>query len=74
MEKIERLAQLEPQFTGTHEEELFKVLRGLVVLDWILRNPNDLGPQKAEAKFQGLMEAAAKLMDKIQDEAEVPVV
>lgn len=70
MEKIERLAKLTPHLTGEHELELFKVLRGLVVLDWILRNPNDLGAKKSESKFRGLMEKATEIVGKIQDETE----
>jgi hypothetical protein len=70
MEKIERLAKLKPLSLDAHSEDLFKILRGFVVLDWILRNPNDLGQKKSEAKFRGLMEKAAELMDKIQAETE----
>ena len=77
MEKIERLAKLTPEeeVLSTHAEDLFKILRGLVVLDWILQNPNDLGQKKSEAKFRGLMEKANEVMDKIQveTEKEVPV-
>ena len=71
MEKIERLAKLTPHLTGEHELELFKVLRGLVVLGWILQNPNDLGQKKSETKFRGLMEKAAEVVGKIQDETEL---
>lgn len=70
MENIERLAKLQPFLTGTHELEMFGVLRGLVVLDWILKHPNDLGKEKSEAKFAGLMEKAAEVVGKIQAETE----
>ena len=72
MEKIERLAKLTPLPAALDDcaEDMFKILRGLVVLDWILQNPNDLGPKKSEAKFRGLMEKANEVMAKIQDDAE----
>lgn len=72
MEKIERLAKLDPRidFLTPHSVEMFKILRGFVVLDWILKHPNDLGALKAEAKFAGLMEKAAEVAEKIQAETE----
>lgn len=72
MEKIERLARLEPSDgdLSPRARELFKILRGFVVLDWILRQPNDLGKKKSEVKFEGLMERARKLMSEIQAEVE----
>ena len=75
MEKIERLAKLTPEeeVLSARASDLFKILRGLVVLDWILRNPNDLGQKKSEAKFRGLMEKANEVMDAIQSEAEKEV-
>jgi hypothetical protein len=69
-DKIDRLAKLKPEFSGAYEEELFKVVRGFMVLDWVLRHPNDLGKVKAEAKFEGLLEKAAEVLGRIQAETE----
>ena len=69
---IERLAHLSPSHRQVEEHALamFFVLRGFVVLDWILKHPHDMSQEKAAAKFAGLVEKAAEIAGKIQQEAE----
>lgn len=72
MEKIERLAHLNPkteQVSG-HSLEMFRLLRGFAILDWTLKHPNDMSQKEAEAKFSGLMEKAWELLSTIQAEVE----
>ncbi len=72
MEKIERLANLNPktgQVSG-HSLEMFRLLRSYAMLDWVLRHPNDLGKQRSEVKFEKLIERTWQLMDAMQSEIE----
>lgn len=68
MEKIERLAKLNPKTEQVSwlSLEMFRVLRGFAMLDWTLKHPNDLGQKKSEAKFAGLMEKTWELMAEVQ--------
>jgi len=72
MEKIERLAHLNPatdEVSG-HALEMFRLLRSYAMLDWVLRHPNDLGKQTSELKFEKLVERTWELMSVIQSELE----
>jgi len=78
MEKIERLAHLDPLTeTGLirseiskHAHEMFFLLRSYAMLDWVLRHPNDLGKEAGELKFEKLVERTWELMSVIQSELE----
>jgi len=72
MEKIERLATLNPrteQVAG-HSLEMFRLLRSYAMMDWVLRHPNDIGSKRAELKFEKLVERTWQLMDAMQSEIE----
>jgi hypothetical protein len=72
MEKIERLAHLNPKTeeVAGHSLEMFRLLRSYAMMDWVLRHPNDLGQQRAEVKFEKLVERTWQLMDAMQSEIE----
>lgn len=72
MEKIERLAHLNPKTSevSLYALEMFRVLRGYAILDWTLRHPNDLGVKRSKEKFEKLVEKTWALMDVIQEEVE----
>ena len=72
MEKIERLAHLNPatEEVSGHALEMFRLLRSYAMLDWVLRHPNDLGKETSELKFEKLVERTWELMSVIQDELE----
>lgn len=74
MEKIERLAKLNPKTeqVSRHGLEMFRLLRGYAMMDWVLRHPNDLGQKQAEVKFEKLTERTWELMDAMQSEIENP--
>ena len=72
MEKIERLAHLNPatdEVSG-HALEMFRLLRAYAMLDWVMRHPNDLGEKASEMKFEKLIERTWELMSVIQSELE----
>jgi hypothetical protein len=78
MEKIERLAHLDP-LTSTglirsqvskHSAEMFHLLRAYAMLDWVMRHPNDLGEKASELKFEKLVERTWELMSVIQSDLE----
>jgi hypothetical protein len=72
MEKIERLANLNPKTeeVSGHSLEMFRLLRSYAMMDWVLRHPNDLGQKRAEIKFEKLVERTWQLMDAMQGEIE----
>ena len=72
MEKIERLAHLNPRTdeVSGHALEMFRLLRSYAMLDWVMRHPNDLGEQTSQLKFEKLIERTWELMSTIQSELE----
>jgi len=72
MEKIERLAHLNPatEEVSGHALEMFRLLRSYAMLDWVLRHPNDLGKETSELKFEKLVERTWELMSVIQSDLE----
>jgi hypothetical protein len=72
MEKIERLAHLNPKTeeVAGHALEMFRLLRSYAMMDWVLRHPNDIGQKRAEIKFEKLVERTWELMDAMQGEIE----
>jgi len=72
MEKIERLAHLNPatEEVSGHALEMFRLLRSYAMLDWVMRHPNDLGKETSELKFEKLVERTWELMSVIQSELE----
>ena len=72
MEKIERLAKLNPEIgvVSIHALEMFRLLRGFAMLDWTLRHPNDMGMERQADKFGKLVDKTWEIMDRVQGEAE----
>lgn len=76
MEKIERLAKLNPrtQDVAGHALEMWRLLRAFAILDWTLSHNNDMSEKQQMEKYAKLMDKCWKLMNdtqaEIEDEAE----